>query len=81
MWPSLYENIKNFVNASFTGDFNMIIEDYDFYFKLKPGLKFELTQVLFGKYNKRFERLFSIPEMQYHADKEFQADFLANLYC
>jgi len=43
MWPSLYENIKTFVNASFTGDFNMIIEDYDFYFKLKPNLKYELT--------------------------------------
>jgi len=43
MWPSLYENIKTFVTASFTGDFNMIIEDYEFYFKLKPNLKFELT--------------------------------------
>lgn len=52
MWPSLYENIKTFVNASLTGDFDMIIEDYDFYFKLKPSLKYELTQILFGTFKK-----------------------------
>jgi len=32
----LYESIKSFVKASFVGDFNMILEDFDFYFKLKP---------------------------------------------
>lgn len=59
----------------------MIIEDYDFYFKLKPSLKYELTQILFGTFKKWFERLFTAPDMNYHSDKMFQADFLANLYC
>jgi hypothetical protein len=36
---ALYESIKSFVKASFVGDFNLILEDFDFYFKLKPQLK------------------------------------------
>jgi hypothetical protein len=32
----LYYSIRSFVKAAFEKDFNMIIEDFDFYFKLKP---------------------------------------------
>lgn len=77
----LYESIKNFVKASFVGDFNLILEDYDFYFKLKPQLKYQLTEILFGKFAKSFSHLFSDPEEGYFADREFKSDFLSNLYC
>jgi hypothetical protein len=76
----LYESIKSFVKASFTGDFNIILEDFDFYYKLKPSLKFKLTDMLFGEFASRFNGLFVCSEQGYFADQEFKSDFLANLY-
>lgn len=59
----------------------MILEDYDFYFKLKPQLKHKLTSLLFGEFAKKFNHLFMNPDQGYFADSEFKSDFLANLYC
>jgi len=69
------------VKASFVGDFNLILEDFDFYFKLKPYLKCELTDILFRDFAQQFAHIFSDIDSGYQADKEFKADFLANLYC
>ena len=59
----------------------MIIENFDFYQKLKPGLKYELTNYLFGEFASKFSVLFLDTDHGWKADKGCKADFLANLYC
>ena len=39
-------------------DFNMIIDDYDFYFKLPPKMQTELIDTLFSKFKKDFSHFF-----------------------
>lgn len=77
----LYYSIRQFVKISFIEDNNLIIENFDFYMKLKPRLKYELTNCLFGKFASRFPGLFLSTDHGWKADKGFKADFLANLYC
>lgn len=66
----LYYSIKRFVEASIKEDFNMIIEDYDFYYQLKPNLRYELINELFND-----------PLEGRYQEKGFIADFIVNLYC
>ena len=77
----LYYSIRQFVKISFYRDFNMIIENFNFYSQLKPGLKYEITNCLFGDFAKRFTKLFLDTDYGWKADKGFKADFLSNLYC
>jgi len=45
----LYDNIKNYVEASFLLDFNLI-HSYEFYVQLKPKLRYKLINELFGSF-------------------------------
>jgi hypothetical protein len=67
-------------------DHNTILEDKtnageDFYSKLKPRLRYELIDELFGEFKEQFNHLFFDQEERYYAEQGFVADFLANLYC
>ena len=77
----LYYSIKRFVEASLKNDFNMIIEDFDFYYKLKPSLRFELVDELFGEFISKFKILFMNPKEGQYQEKGFTTDFVMNLYC
>ena len=77
----LYYSIKRFVETSLEEDFNMIIEDFDFYFKLKPSLRYELVDELFGGFIQKFNGLFINPKEGMHQEKGFTSDFTVNLYC
>ena len=55
---ALYFSIHKFVSSSINGDFNTIIEGFPFYDTLKPSLKYDLCEALFGDFAKRFETLF-----------------------
>ena len=77
----LYYSIKRFVETSLKEDFNMIIEDFDFYYKLKPSLRYELVDELFGEFVQRFNILFINPKEGMYQEKGFTADFAVNLYC
>ena len=77
----LYYSIKRFVEASLNSDFNMIIEDFDFYYKLKPSLRFELVEELFGEFIQKFRILFVNPKEGLYQEKGFTTDFVMNLYC
>ena len=44
----LYYSIRQFVKISLVEDNNLIIKNFDMYTKLKPRLKYELTECLFG---------------------------------
>jgi hypothetical protein len=77
----LYYSIKRFVEASLTEDFNMIVEDFDFYYKLKPSLRYELVEELFGEFANKFNILFINPKEGQYQEKAFTSDFIINLYC
>lgn len=77
----LYYSIKRFVEASLKEDFNMIIEDFDFYYKLKPSLRYELVEELFGDFINKFTVLFVNPREGQYQERGFTSDFIVNLYC
>lgn len=76
----LYYSIKRFVEASLKEDFNMIIEDFDFYYKLKPSLRYELVEELYGDFANKFNILFVNPREGQYQEKGFTSDFIVNLY-
>ena len=39
----LYEKIKEFISSSLRRDFDMLIEDYDFFDQLKPSLRYRVV--------------------------------------
>jgi len=47
---------------------------------LKPGLKYELVDELFGDFASNFDPLFLDADRGYRADQGFKADLIANLY-
>ena len=56
--PELYHKIQTVIEQAFMYDFNMIIDDFDFYFKLPPKMQTELVESLFGKFKKDFAHFF-----------------------
>ena len=60
----LYDNIKNYVEASFLLDFNLI-HSYEFFVQLKPKLRYKLIDELFGNFKQNFYYMFE--------DEEFEA--------
>lgn len=74
----LYDNIKNYVEASFLLDFNLI-HSYEFYIQLKPKLRYKLINELFGSFKQNFYYMFE--DEEFEAGQEFISDFLSHLYC
>jgi hypothetical protein len=54
----LYDNIKEYVEASFLLDYNLIKKTYEFYEQLKPKLKYKLIHELFGPFKDNFAYMF-----------------------
>lgn len=75
----LYKKIKQYIQASFSKDFNMIIEDYPFFDQIKPRLRYKICMEIFYDFYDDFKYLFK--QDYFKADKEFVSRFLSQLYC
>jgi hypothetical protein len=53
----LYDNIKEYVEASFLLD-NNLIQTYEFYDQLKPKVRYKLIDELFGNFKRNFHYMF-----------------------
>ena len=61
----LYETIKVSNQRSIRKDFNMVVEEFDFYYKLTPKLQEQLVKVLFGSFINDFSVFFTGCEKQF----------------
>lgn len=61
----LYQEIKHCLHCSFESDFNMIIEEFDFYQKLSPALQQNLVMTIFPEFIFKFRELFNGCERQF----------------
>mmetsp|Transcript_27671 Transcript_27671/g.20788 ORF Transcript_27671/g.20788 Transcript_27671/m.20788 type:complete len:194 (+) Transcript_27671:1001-1582(+) len=59
----LYESIRDYVEASFHLDFNLI-QTYEFYEQLKPKLRYKLVHELFGNFKSNFYYMFEDDEFE-----------------
>ena len=50
--PTLYRDIVESVEDAFEYDFNMLIEEYDFYYGLSPKMQTNLVNFLFFDFKK-----------------------------
>jgi hypothetical protein len=56
--PKLYMTILRQIEEAMKFDFNMIIEEYEFYQKLTPRMQTELIDYLFHDFRHNFKHLF-----------------------
>ena len=73
--PELYSSVKQFVEDAFLHDFNMIIEEFNFYQQLSPKMQSELITTIFKDFQHKFAHFFS------HCEKGFLNELIINMYC
>ena len=56
--PVLFLNIMRNVEEAFVYDFNMIIEEFDFYYSLTPKMQTDLVNFLFAEFKKEHATFF-----------------------
>ena len=76
---NMYKKIRQYIEASFMKDYRMINTDFPFFNQMKPRVRYEIVTELFYDFNKIFGWIFF--KDGFKADKEFIAQFQANLYC
>ena len=54
----LYHRIKEFVQDAFVYDFNLIIEEFNFYMELPPNIQNRISESLFKTFKNQFSNLF-----------------------
>lgn len=55
----LYRDIKKYVEEAFIYDFNLLIEEFDFYMYLPPNIQNEIIQTLFSQFKNNFQFFFN----------------------
>ena len=58
----LYSNIKHFISDAFKLDFNMVIEEYHFYYNLTPRMQTQLVDLVFRDFLDKFNHFFGLCE-------------------
>ena len=76
--PALYSDILHNVEDAFNLDFNMIVEEADFYYLLPPKLQSDLINFLFFDFKKQFSSFFD-PCEQGFANELIVSLFARNL--
>ena len=56
--PALYSDVVRNVEDAFNLDFNMLVEEHDFYFALPPKMQTDLINFLFFDFKKQFSSFF-----------------------
>ena len=69
----LYETILSTIELAMMSDFNMIIEEYNFYNQLTPRLKNDVIHALFTDFIEEFEKFFS------YCGVGFRNEFIINM--
>jgi len=75
----LYDKIKLYIKESLNYDHKKLIEGYELFDQLKPGLRFDLIYELFPKFLNEFHHVFV--HQNYTCGKEFMSHFVSQLYC
>lgn len=72
--PFLYDKIKGYVKDALLFDFNMIIEEFNFYQKLSSKMQSQIIDLVFVDFQKRFRHFFDLCE------KGFLNELIINMY-
>jgi hypothetical protein len=71
----LYFDIKEFIEDAFVYDYNLIIEEFNFYTELPAQIQNSISESLFKTFKKQFSNFFM------NTDVGFQHQLIVNMYC
>jgi len=71
----LYFDIKEFIEDAFVYDYNLIIEEFDFYNELPAQIQNSISESLFKTFKQQFSQFFM------NTDVGFQHNLIVNMYC
>jgi len=71
----LYHSIKEFIQDAFVYDFNLIIEEFNFYYELPASIQNKISDSLFKTFKRQFNHFFL------NTDIGFQHQLIVNMYC
>ena len=75
--PTLYNDIRRYVEQAFLYDFNLVIEEFDFYKQITPKMQTELIQNtrVFQEFERSFNHFFD------ECERGFTNDLIINMFC
>ncbi|CDW76539.1 cation channel family protein [Stylonychia lemnae] len=73
--PDLYSVIKQYVQDAFLHDFNLIIEEFPYYYQISPKMQTELCTTIFKEFQQSFRLFFDFCE------RGFINELIINMYC
>ena len=75
--PSLYNDIRKYVEQAFLYDFNLVIEDFYFYQQLTPKMQTDLIQntKIFREFERNFVYFFE------DCERGFINEFIIRMFC
>ena len=75
--PTLYNDIRKYVEQAFLYDFNLVIEEFQFYQQITPKMQTELIQSTrtFKEFEKSFNHFFE------ECERGFTNDLIINMLC
>jgi hypothetical protein len=72
--PDLYSNIKQFVHDAFLHDFNLIIEEFNFYQQIPPKMQTEIISTIFKDFQLQFKHFFE------YCERGFINELIINMF-
>ena len=75
--PTLYNDIRKYVEQAFKYDFNLVIEEFSFYQQITPKMQTELIQNtrVFQEFEKSFNHFFD------ECERGFTNELIINMFC
>jgi predicted AlkP superfamily pyrophosphatase or phosphodiesterase len=77
----LYEIIKFYLVNQLTYDHYKLIAGFDFFYQLKPDLRYSLVLELFPSFLNDFSYMFKYEEKEFYCGNEFLSNFVSLLKC
>jgi signal-transduction protein with cAMP-binding, CBS, and nucleotidyltransferase domain len=73
----LYNDIRNYVEEAFYFDFNLVIEEFEFYHQMTPKMQTDLIKStrVFREFEKAFNHFFD------ECERGFTNELIINMYC
>lgn len=75
--PTLYSDIRKYVEQAFLYDFNLVIEEFPFYHQITPKMQSDLIQntKVFQEFERSFNHFFD------DCERGFINEFIINMFC
>ena len=73
--PLLYSQIRSYVRDAFMYDFNILIEEYDFYNQIPPKMQTIIINSIFWDFKRFFKHFFE------QCENGFTNELIINMYC